>query len=320
MLSLPGIRPDSSRRRRTIVRTLWGLVVLSATLVVLAIPLLGVPGNAQAANADLTAAKTALQVGDIVSARASVESARDHIDSAQDGVQGIGGDVWSTIPLLGTPVADARHLVQALDDVTAVAKIGVDLYPSVAGEQASLFRDGQVERQTLDQVVAGAREAGPHLTSAAGELTQVRGSTPFVGDMIASRRDEAAAQVNPLADGFTRLEPLLDQLPTFLGFEGKRTYLIAMLNPSELRYSGGAALAFAPMSWDDGTLEMGEAFPLVQDDRLRASTTPGGRSGETPSTAATPTWRTRRSPPRGRSPARSCCAPGAAPRATGTTG
>ena len=267
MPSLPGW-PTGTRRRRTIILTLWGLVVLGAALVMLAIPLLRVPGNAQAANADLTAAKAALQEGDMASARASVASAGDHIDSAQDGAQGIGGDVWSRIPLLGTPVADARHLVQALDDVTAVAKIGVDLYPSVAGEQASLFRDGQVEQQTLDEVISGARDAGAHLTSAASELTQVRGSTPFVGDMIASRRDEAADQVIPLADGFTRLEPLLDQLPAFLGFEGKRTYLIAMLNPSELRYSGGAALAFAPMAWDDGTLELRDAFPAVQDPRL----------------------------------------------------
>ena len=273
MPSLPGLRPGASRRRRTIVLTLWGLVVLAATLVVLAIPLLGVPGNAQAANTDLTAAKTALQAGDIASARASVEQARDNIDNAQDGAQGIGGDLWSRIPFLGTPVADARHLVQALDDVTAVAEIGVDLYPAVAGDQATLFLDGQVEKETLDRVLAGAREAGAHLTSADSELTEVRGTTPFVGDTVSARRDEAADQVGPLADSFTRLEPLLDQLPAFLGFEGERTYLVAMLNPAELRYSGGAALAYAPMSWDQGRLDIGDAFSLDDDLRLRTLNT-----------------------------------------------
>lgn len=263
--TLPRWMRGGSRRRRTI---LISLLVLVAALVALAIPLLAVPGDAQAAQEDLSAAKVALQAGDTASAGTSVARARDHIDSAQDGAQGLGGDVWSRIPVLGTPVADARHLVQALDDAIAVAEIGVDLYPLVAGKHATLFRDGQAERQTLDRVIAGAREAGAHLTSAEDELTEVRGSTPFVGASIAARRDEAADQVTPLADGFTRLEPLLDGLPGFLGFEGKRNYLIAMLNPSELRYSGGAALAFAPMTSDEGALEIGEAFSLSDDRRL----------------------------------------------------
>jgi hypothetical protein len=268
MPSLPGW-PRGSRRRRTIVLGLWALVVLGAALVVLAIPLAKVPGDARAADRDLKTAKAALEAGDLESARASVASARDHIDSAQGGTEGIGGDVWSRIPVLGTPVADARHLVQALDDVAAVATIGVDLYPSMAGDRATLFRHGQVDRETLDTVLAKAREAGARLSSAESELTQVKGSSPIVGDTISARRDEAADQVIPLADGFTRLAPLLDELPAFLGFEGKRTYLIAMLNPAELRYSGGAALAFAPMSWDDGRLDLGEAFGLPDDPRIR---------------------------------------------------
>lgn len=273
MPSLPMWAGRDSRRRRTIVLALAGLVVVVAALAVLAIPLLSVSGDAQAAKSDLTAAKEALKRGDATSARASVASARDHIDAAQDGAQGIGGDVWSRIPFVGTPVADARHLVQALDDVTAVAKIGVNLYPSVAGKQATLFRDGQVDKETLDNVIAGAREAGPDLLSAESELTQVRGSSPVIGDTIAARRDEAVAQVNPLVDGFAQLEPMLNELPAFLGFEGKRTYLIAMLNPAELRYSGGAALAYAPMAWDQGKVEIGKTFSLVDDPRLRTLNT-----------------------------------------------
>ncbi|MBB6628495.1 DUF4012 domain-containing protein [Nocardioides sp. KIGAM211] len=260
--------PHPSRRRRRITIALGVLVLLGGALLLLAIPLRHVPGEAQAANEDLTTAKAALASGDIPAARAAVDRARAHVDRAQDGAQGIGGDVWSRIPLIGTPVADARHLVQALDDVTSVASIGVDLYPSVAGKQATLFRDGQVERSTLDDVIAGAREAGPHLENAAHELDEVKGNTPFLSASISARRDAAAEQVTPLAEGFTHLEPLLDQLPTFLGFEGRQRYLIAMLNPAELRYSGGTALAFAPMTWDDGTLTIGQAFPLVADPRL----------------------------------------------------
>ncbi len=75
--------------------------------------------------------------------------------------------------------------------------------------------------------------------------------------------------LGPVNEVFADVDPMLDELPAFFGFEGERSYLIAMLNPSELRYSGGAALAFAPMSWEDGALELGESLRPVDDAELR---------------------------------------------------
>ena len=181
---------------------------------------------------------------------------------------------WSRIPILGTPVTDARHLVQALDDVTSRRRRSESTsIPRWRGRRRPCSATGASDKRPWTGVLAGAREAGAHLTSADSELTQVRGTTPFLGDTIAARRDEAADQLTPLVDGFTRFEPLLDQLPAFLGFEGERSYLIAMLNPAELRYSGGAALAYAPMTWDQGKLEIADTFSLDDDLRLRSLNT-----------------------------------------------
>lgn len=260
----------SAPRRRPIV---VGLLVALVALVLLAIPLLSVFGEARAAERQLTAALSSLQDEDVAAARKSVATAREHVDEAQGGAQGIGGDVWSRIPVVGTPVADARNLVQALDDATAIAEIGVDLYPSVAGKRATLFDDKQVDPDTLDEVIAGAREAGEHLASADSALSEVRGTTPFVGDTISAKRDAAAARLTPMVEAFSDLEPMLEELPKVLGFEGRQRYLIAMLNPAELRYSGGAALSFASMSWDQGRLDLGGAFTLDDDPRLRDSHT-----------------------------------------------
>ncbi len=258
-----------SPRRRRIVATLAGTFVLLAALALLAIPLLSVPDNARAAKDNLTEAVSALKGGDVVAARELVASAREHVDAAQGGVQGLGGDVWSMIPFVGTPVDDARRLVQALDDATAVAEIGVDLYPSVAGKQATLFRNQQVDEATLNEVIDGAGPIGRHLKSARTALRRVKGTTPVVGDTIAAQRDAAAAQTAPMADAFPGLKRMLNQLPGVLGFEGKRTYLVALLNPAELRYSGGTPLSFARMSWDEGKFELGKTFSLVDDPRLR---------------------------------------------------
>lgn len=257
-------------RRRPRGRVWWlgGGLLLLVLLVVAALPLLGVRGDAQQAAADLEAAAQALEDDDVAAARDHVASAREHVDEAREGAEGIGGDLWSVVPVAGTAVDDVRHLLDALDDTTAVAEIGVDLYPSVAGEQATLFRNETLDLPTLERVTSAAREAGGHLVAAAESLEQVEATTPLVGDTIAAQRDTATAQIAPMAEAYTELEPMLDQLPGVFGAQGERNYLVAMLNPAELRYSGGATLAFAPMSWRDGTLKLGESVDTTAIPRL----------------------------------------------------
>jgi len=235
-----------------------GIVVLA----LLALPLLSVKGDAEAAKADLTAALDALESGDLPTAREHVTSARGHADSANEDMSGASAGVWSSLPVAGTAVDDVRHLVSALDDAVSVAEIGVDLYPSVAGKRATLFRDERLDLASLAALTGKVREAGGHLEDAAESLDQIAGTSPVVGDTIAANRDLADAEVSPMAETYAELEPMLDDLPALFGAEGKRTYLVAMLNPAELRYSGGATLAFAPMTWDNGTLKLGESLDL----------------------------------------------------------
>lgn len=254
--------------RRRLRASLIGGVALVGLLALLAFPLLSVPSDAGAARNALGAAAAALRAGDVSTARDQVETARAHVDDSQDSLHGWGSDVLSVVPWLGTPVDDARHLAQALDDATSIAEIGVRLYPSVSGKNATLFTGSKIDRPTLDRVIAGIREVGIELESADAEMAGVEGSTPFVGDRISASRDEAAAFLGPANDAYAGVEPMLDELPSFFGFDGPRTYLIAMLNPSELRHSGGAALEFAPMSWNDGTLELGASVSPIDDPAL----------------------------------------------------
>lgn len=249
---------------------LGGLLVL---LVVLVVPLLLSARHAQAANTDLTRAISALKRGDIGAARTSVSEARKNVDDAQGGMADFSSHVLGAVPVLGTPVDDVAHLTRALDDITSVAETGVRLYPEVTGPHASLFRNQQLDKGTLLDVMAGVGDAGPHLLSAQSELAEVHGTFPLIGGTISAKRDTAQARVDPLADGYTRAQPMLQELPKLFGFEGPQRYLVAMLNPAELRYSGGAPLAFAPMTWDQGHLSTGQAFSLAQDPRFSRDVT-----------------------------------------------
>jgi hypothetical protein len=100
--------------------------------------------------------------------------------------------------------------------------------------------------------------------------------------------------VTPAAEAFADLEPTLDELPGVVGADGERRYLIALLNPSELRYSGGAALSFAIMGFDDGTLELGGSLNSGVDPRLsernRWRRVPGNRFHRNDSRVANATF------------------------------
>jgi hypothetical protein len=261
---MPSPRRTSTRtpkrrllRPSTIIGVLFLLVV---GLALLAIPFLKAPGHAQGAKADLQAAKDALASGDFESAEINVQSARRHADQVQGAMQGIGGDVWSILPVAGGPVSDVRHLGNALDRLTAVAETAVDAWPQVNGDRATLFGDGKVDLPTLERLTDSLAEVSTDLDTAEAELEEVGDERPVAGRQLASVRDEALDLVAPLGDGVDALEPVMDVLPGMLGSNNERKYVIAMLNPSELRYSGGAVLALSLLTTEDGRFDVGDTL------------------------------------------------------------
>ncbi|WP_210649321.1 DUF4012 domain-containing protein [Nocardioides sp. SYSU D00065] len=266
---MPSSRRTSRRRLVRPATVAGGLLLLLAAMALMAIPFLKAPGHAEGARTDLEAARTYLAAGDVASAESSVESARRHADQVQDAMQGIGGDLWSLVPVVGRPVADVRHLGNALDHLTTAAEVAVATWPAVNGERATLFGDRSVDVATLGRLVDAVDTASVNLDAAQLELGAVSDSALGVGTRLAEARDEASTVVTPLASGARRAASLTAVLPELLGVEGDRTYLLALLNPSEQRFSGGAPLTVAPMKVADGRLTMGEARDTSDPDLYR---------------------------------------------------
>ncbi len=234
------------------------LALLVVGLALLAIPFLKAPAHAASVRTDLEAAKDSLEAGDIGAAESSVQSARRHADQVQDAMQGIGGDIWSVVPVLGGTVSDVRRLGNALDELTAVAEAGVALLPEVRGEDSTLLNNGSVDLDTLADVTEQLAAVSTMLDRARGELDGVADERPLVGSRLGEARDAALDQLAPLTDGLATVQPLLDDLPRILGADADRQYLVAVLNPAELRYSGGTPLTFVTMNFDRGRLTMDE--------------------------------------------------------------
>jgi len=249
---MTAVRSVSSLRKPIV------LLAAAAGLVALGVSVARVPGAADNARHELEVARAAIEAGDEEAAGAAVDRARDYVDTVQVGVQGPVGLVGQWIPVVGTSVRDARHLADALDAVTSVAELGAETYPEISGADSTFFTEGEVDIPTLRRLIDHAAEAQEELTDARSELDDIEASGPG-SERLASARDEALAQVTPLHDGLTTSMPLLRQLPAILGAEGERKYLVAILNPAELRYSGGTPLTLTPITVLDGRIEFGKA-------------------------------------------------------------
>jgi hypothetical protein len=249
----------SPRRRRGRVVTLVVLLLLAlgVALAVLARPLLAAKHEADQAQAELKLAKAALSAKKIGVARADVAQARTHVDEAHADVHGLGAAVWSVVPVAGGAVDDARHLIDALDETTTVAQLGVQTYPMVSGGSARLVRGQRIDIGVLHEVVANTSEIGIHLDRALADLDEVKGHTPVVGDTVTRAKNTALGYLQPVKDSYDKAGPLVSSLPSIVGADGPKTYLLAMLNPAELRFSGGGALSFTTMRFDHGAASFG---------------------------------------------------------------
>jgi hypothetical protein len=250
---------SGTRRRRWpwVLLALGVLVVVLVGLALLARPMMDAKPQADAARDELGMAQDALKAEDLDAAKQHVAAARLHVEDASSRVNGFGGDVWRWVPIAGGAVKDARHLVGALDQATSVAEIGTEVYPQVM-QSDSLVLDATVDLDQLDDILTNLNRIGQHLSAAAADLDAVKGNTPLVGQQVRDARDEAMAKIEPLKTTYDEAAPVLDALPDVLGADGDRHYIVAIMNPAEQRYSGGATLTLVPLAMSDGKIEFGD--------------------------------------------------------------
>ncbi|MFC6695225.1 DUF4012 domain-containing protein [Nocardioides daphniae] len=244
-------------RRRWLLFSLGAFGFLLVVLALLALPLRNVPTDARAAQDELTRAVEALKASDADQGWKHVAKARGHVDDVTDTTDGVGARIWSVMPVVGSGVRDARHLASAMDDLTTSMETAEEVYPQVSGEDSELLDRGSVNLEVLDTALTSMERISDRMRSAEEHLHEVKGTNALVGDTTADARDTALAKVEPVVKGLDRLDPLLAQMPDMLGGDGKRTYVIAMMNPAEMKYSGGSMLTFSHVDLDDGKLVRG---------------------------------------------------------------
>jgi hypothetical protein len=215
------------------------------------------PRELRSARDHLEAGAVALQTGDLAQARTQFTVARDSIARAQGALGQPVVGLIGLLPRIGDNVDAVRSLADASGGAASAALRLVDAAETVGwtGHELPSFDSGVV------QVVHGLEQAAPDLEAAARALDRATAEVraidtgPLIGPVrtaVVQARD-TLEEKNKLAQTAASLGQLV---PSLLGADGRRTYLVITQNLSEARGSGGFPGDYATLTADEGRIDL----------------------------------------------------------------
>ncbi|WP_369070369.1 DUF4012 domain-containing protein [Kineococcus terrestris] len=252
----PGARRRRLRRRRLApLRLVLLLLVLLLAAWVAAVAVSGV----QAGRALQRVAAAAPQLEDAVRAQdfaGASQVAEGVAADARTAARATGQWPWraaQAVPWVGEQLGAVGAGSRAAALLTEPLPGALDLAHDVLGE-------GLVSAdRTVD--VDAVRELSPVVTDYAGRVQRARaalaaGTGEGVLRSISSRLEPVERMLGQVEGPLTTAADVVPQLPSMLGADGPRTYLVAFTNPAEPRPVQGIFGAYAYLGVDGGRIEL----------------------------------------------------------------
>jgi hypothetical protein len=211
-----------------------------------------VRGSADAVRADLTTYRGALKNGDTQTATAALEQARVHLAEARAASDVTEVRVARFVPVVRHAVGDLDHLLRAAGIVITASTDALNMYQEFSNHDTGIFHDSRFDMPSVTRAKVAADRLVADMNHARDELNGVRGG-PFEPG-VTHMRDAALRQVDQLDATGRAVVGFLRVLPDAVGARVPRKYVIAVMNPAELRFSGGAPLSLALATFDKGKL------------------------------------------------------------------
>ncbi|MDM4718823.1 DUF4012 domain-containing protein [Micromonospora sp. WMMA1363] len=206
--------------------------------------LVNAAGLARDLNAQLVA-------GDAGRAQRTLAALQEQSGAARRATGGPGWWLGGRTPYAGDDLVAVRRIAVALDDLAREA------FPPLLRADLStmLPREGRLDVQRLRVLSTDLEAIDAAVQRARSDLADVP-----AGDLVAPVR-QALADLRGEIDRLAGLTAAADQaarlLPSLLGVDGPRRYLVVSQNPAELRATGGLIGAYALLEADDGRVRLG---------------------------------------------------------------
>lgn len=193
--------------------------------------------------------------GDATS-RQTLAELRTSTRAAESRTDGILWKIGAKVPVLGKNVEAVRAVSSSIDQVARVALPPVVEVSTQVDLNAFSPNNGRIDLANVAAIAPAVSTASASLTTARHDLadvdatsllTPLRGPVGTIKDKIDAAQ-EAAASSNVAAQ----------LMPTMLGGNGTRRYMLLVQNNAEVRATGGIAGSYAIITAKKGRLTMGE--------------------------------------------------------------
>ena len=244
---------------------LWTSILVSP--VRLATGLLDARDHLNAAQNKLSAGRIDPARYDILAGAAAAKRARAGHDSEPFMA------LAAALPSVGGIVDQSDHLVAAAEFSAEAAEGTVELFDTaLTGPDSLIVRDsgksgGQIRLDRVRALAVTADEIRGAVLEAKSELEAIEPSDlpRRIRTSVVSGIKDADRSQKVLVDA----QQGLALLPTILGADGPRTYMVGMLNNAELRGSGGSLLQYALLEIDQGEMRLDGPQTVYKIDRGR---------------------------------------------------
>ncbi|MFS2242869.1 DUF4012 domain-containing protein [Microbacterium sp. OR16] len=247
--------PQSTQRRiGTTVAWIVGVILIAAIAASLWIVFRGIAAERHLQAASAQVERTAEVIDDPEAAAVSIRQIRSDAQAARaltsDPVWWLG----SQLPWVGPQLAAVSTIAATLDDVSTDALTPLADVLSTVDLDAFRFQDGGIDLSVFVGVRDAAEQAARAMASASDSLNAID-TTPLLRP-LREVVEAARVQVDTAAGAADALHRTAELLPTMLGADEKRTWLLLFQNPSELRSLGGMPGATAVLSAENGRVQL----------------------------------------------------------------
>ena len=224
-------------------------------------------GELEAAAPQASVAQKAISAGDVDAAGVAARQLAAHASAAAS----LTGDpIWGAaevLPWIGPNLSGVRQLAHGLDEAATDSIVPlVEVGKTVS---ASSFRpqNGAIDLKPLAAARPTVSKASAAMTDAADAVGSI--DSDWLIRPVDDARKRLASALND-AEGITSgLDNAVTVLPSMLGADGPRNYLVLFQNNAELRSNGGIPGEIALLRADHGAITLGTqastgAFPHTQ--------------------------------------------------------
>lgn len=236
----------------------WTIGVLLALLVIalgwVTVRGIGAVNDLQQVAEESSHLKTAIAAADITGAEPIAERIAHHAQSAHDLTSDPIWQAFGVVPWIGPNFRAVSEVAEIADDVAQKA-----LTPMLdVAEEFDLsglgFSGGAIDLEPFAAIEAPLGEASAALTAAQLQAQHID-EDATVGPLADAVR-EMRTTVTQAANAVGALHGAAVLLPTMLGGEGPRNYVLAMQNNAELRSSGGIIGSSALLHAENGKITL----------------------------------------------------------------